>query len=251
MLDIKVLFKLDTLGNIRIWKVQEYFSKVTIWHGVLNGKLRKEESIYTSQKQEFIHKEVNKKFKKQIKLGYYNTIKEAVLGHKDGYKFLKPMLIQNKIKIRSISNKNNFYVQYIPKENACIVVKLYGSIISVNNEGKRQELPSNILKDLNNLPECCVLDGYLNFDKRSNKVFYLCTDVMLEDNFTERMGYLKSLHFGESIKIDTPVPLKFCYVHVSRLVSIFEKKNIHVILKRNDKPYIKNCVSKFSYILEG
>jgi DNA ligase-1 len=213
----KVLYKKDSKGKLRIWKIYTLNSKLMQEAGLLDGKLVKHikectpknvgKSNETSGKEQALL-ELESEWKSKKDEGYFETIEEV-----NQNEVILPMLAKS---YSDEKKKINWSVRVFiqPKLDGmrCLAhVKSNGNVILISRDGKTIEGLDHIKKDLSTIRREVILDGELyahglSFQENmrlikkyrpneTESIKYHVYDTVSKSHFISRYGgnYIKDL----------------------------------------------------------
>ncbi len=190
---MKQLYKKDSKGKVRIWKIWTEGPELKQEAGILDGKLVPNvktckgknigKSNETTPEAQAVS-EMNSKITEQLSTGYFENIDDVGT---ESEKKLLPMLAKDyKKHSKKVDWKNQVYVQSKLDGMRCLAFKEGNKVILQSRDGKMIENMDHIKSALSDLKQGVVLDGEL-----------YCHGL----SFQENMKLIKKYREDESEKI--------------------------------------------------
>ena len=206
------LYKLDSLGKVRVWEIKREENKIIVSHGREGGSMQgKEEEVRfgvagrtVSEQIEF---QINSMIKKRKDKGYVDNKSSVVKNPKNSLGFHKPMLA-GKIDYDKITY-SNCYVQRKYDGHRCLITMHNGTAIAYSRGGKLITSINHILHEITGagrLEEGETIDGELYVHgmalqdisslvrtqkNQSPRLVYHCYDLVSEDTFPVRLNIIQ------------------------------------------------------------
>ena len=161
------LYKLDSLGKLRIWEVIKIGNLIVTRHGRADGAMQESEDEIRFGMQgrsvdEQVDFQINSMIKRRLDKGYVKDKNKAVSNPKNSLGFHKPMLA-SKVSYEKISY-GNCYVQRKYDGHRCLITMHNGTAIAYSRGGKLITSINHILHEIQatgRLEEGETLDGEL------------------------------------------------------------------------------------------
>jgi DNA ligase-1 len=211
----KPLFKMDSLGGIRTWKVEVDFLNcyLVIEHGKVGGSIQeKYEEVEEGKASRDIYEQVESRARSRIRnkldMGYVESIELAKLPKRNVMGLLMPMLAHKSENNLHKINWGNAWAQRKYNGHRCLITNQNGKIIAYSRKGREIESIGHIIDELSGIPENITLDGELychgvalqkigSWIKRkqedSKKLKYHVYDMVSSDAFEERLFLLREI----------------------------------------------------------
>lgn len=272
---MKTLYKKDSKGKIRIWKIETKLNQLIEYSGLKDGKLVKHVKICKGKNidksnettpEEQAKLEMESRYKSKLDEGYFKTINEA----KNNLVVL-PMLAKEYKKEKHKIDWRNSYIQPKLDGMRCLATIIppespeSGNIVMlISRDGKKIENMDHIIKELSKIKtkDKLILDGELyshglSFQENmklikkyrkneTEKIKYHIFDVVSDLSFTFRYNSILNLieprKFKNVLLVET-----FCLTEDS--LETFHNINLHngyegSIIRWGEDGYKINCRSE-------
>lgn len=220
------LYKLDSLGKIRVWEVKKKGNKIIVEYGKEDGSMREVEEevrfgVAGRTVSEQIELQINSMINKKKDNGYIEERSSVVKNPKNSLGFHKPMLA-GKIDYDKITY-SNCYVQRKYDGHRCLITMHNGTAIAYSRGGKLITSINHILDEITGagrLEEGETIDGELYVHgmalqdisslvrtqkNQSPRLVYHCYDLVSEDTFPVRLNIIqgKMERMKHSLAVET------------------------------------------------
>lgn len=151
----------------------------------------------------------------KIDAGYVTSMDAALVPPTDANGNLKPMLAQKFKDYRKKIDPTQAFIQYKYNGHRCLITNQNGEYIAFSRNGKEMPGISHILAGMN-LPEGMTIDGEVyKHGMRLQQIASLCKkkqedscflsfiayDLILPDEYSDRLTQLKELTLGDAVKV--------------------------------------------------
>ena len=213
------LYKKSATGAMMQWSVEIGVFGLEIEFGQVGGSMQEvgvsiEENQSGRDWETQAILELDARVARQIDKGYSGDIEKAKLGATNALDMPMPMLA--KPYKENILFPTTCYVQMKYDGNRCLITKQNGIVFAYSRNGKVIKSIDHILQAAEGIEEGDILDGELYHhgtplqtirswisrgQADSNKLVYMCYDMIIKASFSRRLEALKSLNLGYPIKI--------------------------------------------------
>lgn len=224
---MKTLYKKDSKGKIRIWKIHTKGAKLIQEAGLLEGKLTTNEKTCTGKNigksnettpKDQAKLELESEYRSKLDEGYFETKDEA-----ENNIVLLPMLAKTYEDHKDKIDWNNCYIQPKLDGMRCLAKISKGKVQLISREGKEIQNMDHIIKELSEIKQDVILDGELyahglSFQENmrlikkyrkgetENIIFHIY-DSISEESFWERsknvFNAIHSVDYGNLWDVDT------------------------------------------------
>lgn len=215
----KTLYKKDSKGKSRIWKIYTNGAELIQEAGLLDGKLVKNAKFCIGKNigksnettpEEQAELELESTWKSKKDEGYFETLEEV-----EENEVILPMLAKsyNDEKSKIVWDKN-VYIQPKLDGMRCLAHIIDGHVNLISRDGKSIQGMQHIVNDLSNIADNVILDGELyahglNFQENmrlikkyrpneTEKIKFHVYDLVSKDNFLFRINKVNSVTKGLS-----------------------------------------------------
>jgi len=208
------LYKLDSVGKLRLWEVIRVKNTIHVRHGQVDGAMQESEDTIRIGKggrtvDEQIEMMISSMIKRRIERGYFYNKSDVVKKPKNSLGFHNPMLA-SKVNYDKIEYEN-CYVQRKYDGHRCLITMHNGAAIAYSRGGKKITSIAHILDEIvaaDRLQEGETLDGELYIHgmalqdigslvrtqkNQSPELIYHCYDFISSESFIKRLGKIRKI----------------------------------------------------------
>jgi len=250
------LYTKDNRNCIRVWSIWQDGIYLMVEYGTIDGE-KIENSIPVPyglagrSQEEQMELTRNSKVNSKIDGGYCRSLETARQGHRtNSLGFLKPTLAVKYENVKNVDT-NNLFMQFKYDGHRCLITNRGGENIAYSRNGKIIDTIPEIVSDIK-IEEGVTIDGELYHhgsplqtisswvkkkQDNTNKIQFICYDMISNVSYKERLQYLIDLKFGERSRLARTIRIEDLSLIPFQLKQAKSMGYEGLILRQNDFGY--------------